>query len=81
MNAKNNVRFIQAGQSALALACWQGWEEGVCMLIHYGADVNLSDKQGWSPLIIAAYKNQLNIVNILLGHGADTKHRNNVFNI
>jgi len=38
--------------------------------IHDGADVNHTDNQGWSPLLIATKNNRSNFINILIKSGA-----------
>src|SRR5690554_6000505 len=40
-------------------------------LIALGADVNVQDAKGYTPLIIAGYNQQLEAVEILLQSGAD----------
>lgn len=46
------------------------------LLVAAGADVNARDEQGCSPLIVAAKKNQTNVIDFLRSHGADAKLRN-----
>ena len=46
--------------------------EKVNQLIHAGANVNARNKNGWTPLMIAAWKNPSpKILTALLSHGAD----------
>jgi len=54
------------------------WEKGLLLLLKYGADVNAYDKRGWTPLIIAAFRDSEQIVKILMNHGADLQHRDTV---
>lgn len=48
-----------------------GNKESVRELIAAGAQVNQQDKQGWAPLNWAAGKGDLEIVELLIQHGAD----------
>ena len=48
-----------------------GNKESVRALIEAGGQVNQQDKQGWAPLNWAAGKGDLEIVELLLQHGAD----------
>jgi len=40
-----------------------------------GADINLQASDGWSPLIIATFRNQEAVVRLLLERGADVTLR------
>ena len=40
-------------------------------LINRGADIEHTDKDGWTPLIEAAYNARTNTLNLLLAKGAD----------
>lgn len=75
VNSVNEVNNNQAGQSVLFLACWHNREECVMLLIAFGANVNIPDNRGWTPLIISVYHNYINIVSILLENGADIDHK------
>lgn len=48
-----------------------GNKESVRELINTGAEVNQQDKQGWTPLNWAAGKGDLEIVELLIQHGAN----------
>ena len=43
----------------------------VAALLMHGANMNVTDKYGWTLLHTAAYNNDLSIVTLLLDHGAD----------
>jgi ankyrin repeat protein len=47
-------------------------------IIDAGGDVNLADKDGWSPLIFATFGGQLDIVKLLIESGSNCYHINNV---
>ena len=40
-------------------------------LINAGCDVNLSDKDGWTPLSVAAFHGHTEVIKLLLASGAD----------
>lgn len=48
----------------------------VKLLVEAGSDVNERDEQGCTPLIIAAKKNQTDVIDYLRSHGADAKLKN-----
>ncbi|ETI40659.1 hypothetical protein F441_13951 [Phytophthora nicotianae CJ01A1] len=50
--------------------------EVVRLLVEAGSDVNALDEQGYSPLIVAAKKNQTEVIEYLRKHGADTTLKN-----
>ena len=52
--------------------------ESVRELIDAGGDVNLADKDGWSPLIFATFGGHLDIVKLLIKSGSNCYHINNV---
>ncbi|KAJ0405399.1 hypothetical protein ATCC90586_009438 [Pythium insidiosum] len=45
-------------------------------LVEAGSDVNHQDNQGFTPLMVAAKKNQTDIIDYLRSHGADVQARN-----
>lgn len=53
-----------------------GHPQVVQQLITTGAEVNIADNNGWTPLMRAAARGQEEIVGLLLKHGADPTHRN-----
>lgn len=59
------------GDTALHYACQQFNVEVVRQLIKAGADPNVRDTHGWTPLKRAAEGNQLEMAEALLGAGAD----------
>ncbi|XP_075054536.1 uncharacterized protein LOC142140669 [Mixophyes fleayi] len=64
------------GRSALAVACLcvpagHGHPELVSLLLEHGADPELQDKEGVTPLLVAAYEGQEEVAELLLEAGAD----------
>lgn len=65
------------GQTLLMKAAKAGNEWQVKMLLEAGANVNLSDKDGWTALMYASrYQEGLTVIDLLLGAGADIKTQN-----
>ncbi|MEM6254727.1 MAG: ankyrin repeat domain-containing protein [Cyanobacteria bacterium P01_D01_bin.156] len=61
--------------TALTYAARDGFTEIAYLLIEYDADVNWIDGEGVTPLILASFKDHIDIVRLLLAHGADTTIR------
>lgn len=59
------------GNTALTLAAARGWDEGVTVLIKYGANVNLANSGGETPLILGVQVHKIGIVSALLDAGGD----------
>jgi ankyrin repeat protein len=72
--------MVQNGSIALHHACYSEKPNGevVQLLVEAGSDVNALDEQGYSPLIVAAKKNQTEAIDFLRKHGADTTLKNSV---
>ena len=51
--------------------------EAARVLLEHKADTELCDQKGQSPLIISAYFGRLEVVRLLLQHGANVHHRSN----
>lgn len=72
INTTNNK-----GESAFFLACAKDREDVVDILLEYGADINIENKCGDTPLICAAHNNNLDIVEMLLMRSSiDINHQN-----
>ncbi|XP_059145990.1 notch-regulated ankyrin repeat-containing protein-like [Physella acuta] len=53
---KININLYDTeGQTALHHSCFKGNLELVKLLVRFGADVRLANRDGWNPLHIAAY--------------------------
>lgn len=73
------------GATALIVTAALDKDDVVKALIDHRANVNITDNYGWSPLMFAAEKGHLTIMQALLDKNADTKQTNKagmtVFNI
>ncbi|XP_060087898.1 KN motif and ankyrin repeat domain-containing protein 4 isoform X2 [Heteronotia binoei] len=63
-----NIRASQGGQTALILGVSHDREDMVKALLSCGADVNLQDDSGLSPLMVACQYGNVEIVKLLLFH-------------
>jgi ankyrin repeat protein len=70
--ANPNARCQKALESALGIAAFESHGKVVKVLLEYGADVNLADGFGQTPLMQAAKKGHFDICKDLLDHHADT---------
>lgn len=68
----------ELGRTALSLACMNGHEEVVRLLIDIGADFNLADYEGNTPLHYASAYNHLVIVQLLLERGCAHATKNDL---
>ncbi|MSP33751.1 MAG: ankyrin repeat domain-containing protein, partial [Rickettsiales bacterium] len=59
------------GATALHIAARNGNLEITAILLENGADTNILDNEGWSPLMRAAISNNPKVVEALLGKGAN----------
>ncbi len=76
---RNGSNFNEAncfGQTALHLAVLSKNKWGVETLAGAGVKLEARDVNGFTPLHLAAYVGDINIVNILLKYGADYKSKN-----
>jgi ankyrin repeat protein len=60
----------RAFSTALQVACWRGSVRAVGTLLNEGADPNSTNVVGVSCLGAAAVRNRINIISLLLAHGA-----------
>lgn len=56
------------GQTPLHLACTWGLERVVEALIEHGADLNVQDAEGKTPIQVAIVNQNFNVINLLLSH-------------
>jgi len=63
---------------ALIIASMAGSEGMIDLLIHAGADIELADKNGYTPIYWATAKGNTNAVKQLLNKGADPSKYNNI---
>jgi len=56
-------------KTSLAIAALQGRTAVVNFLLSHGADPNLADKVGWTPLMSAAAHNYYEIAKMLVDRG------------
>lgn len=67
---------VENRKLALFLAC-KNHEKDICeMLLKLGANVNLIDQHGYSPLLLAVRENNKDIVSLLIQYGADVNITN-----
>ena len=61
-----------------ALIQWETITPGVVQaMLDSGADVNAKDKDGWTPLLWAAYNGNAEVISVLLQAGADVNAKKN----
>jgi uncharacterized protein len=66
------------GNTPLIIAAERGWDEGVSILIKYGANVNMANTSGETPLIRAVQVHDIEVVRQLLNAGANPDRTDNV---
>lgn len=67
--------LVHHTNTALTYAARDGFTEIARLLIDYGGDVNWIDGEGVTPLILASFKAHIDLVELLLAHGADVTVR------
>ena len=72
MNTNSNTLNEQ-----LLKAIQRGDREAVLKLLEEGADINVGDAQGRTPVMIATYQHNTDMVRVLLQAGADVNIRDN----
>jgi len=75
INATNGVRSTPL----LWASRGDNFKEGYVLrlLLEHGADVNVQDKDGWTPLYVASMNGALEDLRVLLEHGADVEAKDN----
>lgn len=61
------------GNTPLLYAAVYGFHKGVAVFAKLGADVNRKNSAGETPLLVAAMNGNLDMIQTLMAHGADTK--------
>jgi ankyrin repeat protein len=61
--------------TALQAASYKGFTKGAEMLLNYGANPNIADANGTSPLIYAVQFNHKEITELLIKKGADVNYK------
>lgn len=67
-----------AGATAMHIACREKHLEIVQILIENGANLNIADNEGWTPLMRAAMAADASIVELLLQKGAQAQSLNSI---
>ena len=62
-----------AGFCLAGPACQYGHHEVARFLIERDADIEMSTRQGWTPLVAAAWAGNESVVSVLLSAGANAK--------
>lgn len=65
---------LEHGQSLLHFAAWRGKPDAVKVLIENGADIDLLDDCNDSPLMLAIRSGHVEVVRLLLRHGAEMSY-------
>lgn len=75
---ENVNEFDENGKTQLMMAAKNGNDWQIKTLINGGADINLKDKDGWTPLMYAVrYQESISCIDLLIDYGADVKCFNN----
>lgn len=61
----------EEGNTPLAVAAQLGWSEGAELLLGRKAGVDIANRRGETPLILAVHRRDLQMVRLLLAHGAN----------
>ena len=72
-----NAQETQWLRTSLHVAAERGFDEACASLLAHGADPNLVDRQGWSPLLLACEKGHAIICQHLLEAGSRVEVRSN----
>ena len=73
----NLYGFFQKGSTVLHMAAINGLDEIALFYLKKGANANIKNNLGWSPLYIAASRGRLKVAKLLLEHGADINAEDN----
>ncbi len=65
------------GMSVLHSAAFEGYADIIVLLLKHGANINITDEYGATPLEMAASSNKKSVVEVLLAKGADPNKAEN----
>ncbi len=66
------------GTTALHSACYRAHLDVVSILVDRGAEINLPDQYGFSPLFIASRDGRVSLASLLIEKGADINQKDSV---
>ena len=69
-----NSKLPQTGRTSLHIAARHGVNECVSILLRNGSDVEAQDKNGATPLALAAWQNHCGVVKTLVDSGSKTNN-------
>lgn len=78
LRADPNVQYESIISTPLMLAAYNGRADLIGLLVFAGAEVNASDKRGWTALMYAAQRDHIKTVENLLLNGANVHIQDNV---
>ena len=77
ISRRPEINYVDSrGRSALSWAALKGDARAVSLLVEAGANVNISDSEGNTPMIYYVQSKYITCMNILLKAGADPKAKN-----
>ena len=68
--ADTSLSSAKDGDTALIISSSEGYVKVVTRLIQAGADVNIFNANGWTPLIYAAYYGHNAVIKLLIEYSA-----------
>jgi len=68
----SSAQMKDARNQALIQASRKGDAKKVATLIENGADINATDRQGWTPYLAASTEGNWDVMRILQNHGCKT---------
>jgi ankyrin repeat protein len=68
----------KTGDTSLILASQLGWVDGAEILLRVGANANLANNSGETPLMFAVRNNDTAMVRLLMSKGADPKRTDSI---
>jgi len=71
MEMRNTIAAVEEVNGYLVNAAKRNDMEGLRAAIEAGADLNLRDDEGWTPLMWAALHDSLDMVQLIVRHGAN----------